>query len=152
MLADAGDLHGAGHDDARRPPRPQPHRRAPAPHTRDRGRQWQGYISDQHVFTPGGSASFLSSFGRPAPPDGSPRPKNTSLPFIAGARLSGDATVGPATRPVFCGATSADLGGYGDNTVCRDGSFSTSTNQNRDLALTPGAPVPATPGSTVPVP
>lgn len=123
-------------------------RLAPAP----AGRQWHGYISDQHVFTPGSTGSFLFTFDRPAPADGSPRPRITTLDFIAGARLSGGASTGLASRPVFCGATSADLSGYGDETVCRDGSFSTSTSLNRDLALTAGPPVTAAPGSTVLVP
>ncbi|MGD9572175.1 MAG: calcium-binding protein [Thermoleophilia bacterium] len=107
------------------------------------GRQWHEYISDQHVFTPGDSGFFRFTFDRPAPPDGSPRPRSSNFVFIAGAR------VGPPSRPVMCGD---DLAGYADNTVCMDHSFSTSTNANRDLALTAGGPVTAAPGTTALVP
>ncbi len=116
------------------------------------GRRWHGYISDQHVFTPDSTGYFRFTFDRPAPPDGSPRAKNTSVLFVAGARRSGDVNAGLASRPVSCGATADDLSGYGDNTVCVDASYGLGSIGSRDLALTAGAPVTAAPGTTALIP
>lgn len=115
------------------------------------GQKWAGYISDVSTFTPGSTGSLSFSFDRPAPADGSPRPAPADITVVVGARTASGLNGDVGTRPVFCGATPADLSGSADNTVCRD-SQANVNRRARDLALSGGAPVAVAAGATAIVP